>query len=297
MIKKINKYTLKFCRFYEEDVFGKFAIRPKRSHKVLNVIYSELLRYNKNLRNLYKLYIKKFFLLRKKLQSLHKLLVSGDFNPKNKQNKYYIYNKFRDAILLVVASLKENQKFFNINEGKFNYRVDIGKPSRKKRKVTKFSLRLLTRHKLCGFSGKIPVYQFKKYVNENRNYKYFSMNFLFNLESRIDTILYRLNFSNSPGFIRQFIKHKGVLVNNKLITTPSFQLSLNDSLSFVDKKDAFNKIYFNFIKRLVFMSLPVYYEVNFRLMVVKFILVPRLDMIFYPFQIDKLRLSSFGKHF
>ena len=296
MVQKSNKYTLKFCKFYEEDVFGRYAIRPKKTHKSLNIVYSEILRYNKKLRNLYKLYLKLFYTLKSNLYILRKLFFK---NKKKKRNQKFglILHKLRQNILLTIKSLKENRKIFSSNIGKFNYRVDIGKPSRKKRKITRFSIRLLTRHKLSNFSARIPVYQFKKYLKQHRNYKYFSMNFLFTLESRVDVILYRLNFSHSPGYIRQFIKHHGVLVNNKTITTPSYRLSLSDNLSFKNKKEIFNKIYYNFIKRLVFMSIPVYYEVNFRLLIIKFFLIPRLNMLFYPFQVDKLRLSSFGKHF
>jgi ribosomal protein S4 len=297
MVQRFNKYTLKFCKFYEEDVYGRFAIRPKRSHKSLNIVYADLFKHSKKIRNLYKLYIKIFYNLKNNLKILRKLLNVASKDRNVRREKFFLYTRLKNIILNVIKFIKENQKNFNLNEGKFNYRVDIGKPSRKKRRITKFSLRLLARHKLSSFAGKIPISQFKHYVTLNRNLKYFSLNFLFLIESRVDVILYRLNFSQSPGYIRQYIRHNGVLVNNKLIKVPSYQISINDTLSFIDKKEVFNKIFYNFQKKIVFMSLPVYYEVNFRLMLVKFYLIPRLEMIFYPFQVDKLRLSSFCKQF
>ena len=109
--------------------------------------------------------------------------------------------------------------------------------------------------------------------------------------------MYRINFSNSPGYIRQYIKHKGVLINNKLITSPSYQLKLSDTLSFDNKLFVYERLYLNFIKKIVFMSIPSYYEVNFRTLQLKFCKVPSIDTIFYPFIVDKLRLASSGQHF
>lgn len=299
MIKKFNKYSLKFCRLYEEDVFGKFAIRPKRIHKSLNILYFDFLKQNRYINLLYKRIIKLLLRLNQFKLDVYVLI---KFIQERKLFKFFVYarqflNLFKNKIHYLLGKIQSTLLFFNLNDGKFNYRVDIGKPNRIKRRITRFTLKLLTRHKLTAFAAKIPIYQFKLYIQRNRNLKYFSMYFLFSLESRLDFILYRLNFSNSPGFIRQYIKHKGLLVNNKLITTPSYQVSINDIISFVDKCDVFNRIFYNFYKRLVFMSLPFYYEINFRMMHICFFLVPRAEMVYYPFVIDKFRLSSFGKQF
>lgn len=297
MVKNFNKYSLKFCKFYEEDVYGKFAIRPKKFHKILNFVYTDLFKQDRKLRNLYKLYIRIFYNLKLNLKYLRKCLLfvlNDNFKRNEKKN---LYNRLKNIILKVINFLKEYQKIFNLNEGKFNYRVDIGKPLRKKKKITKFSLRLLDRHKLSSFGGRIPISQIKNYLVSYNHLKFFSINFLFLLESRVDTILYRLNISHSSNYIRQYIRHKGILINNKLIKTPSYQIKFNDTLSFVNKKEIFNQLFYSFQKRIIFMSIPFYYEINFRIMSMKFYFLPHLDMIFYPFQLDKLRLSSFCKNF
>lgn len=297
MVKNFNKYSLKFCKFYEEDVYGKFAIRPKKFHKILNFVYTDLFKQNKKLRNLYKLYIKIFYNLKNNLKILRKCLLFVSKDRSIRHEKFFLYTRLKNIILRVIKFLKDYQKIFNLNEGEFNYRVDIGKPLRKKKKITKFSLRLLDRHKLSSFGGRIPISQLKNYLLVNSHLKFFSINFLFLLESRIDTVLYRLNMSASSSYIRQYIRHKGVLINNKLIKTPSHQIKFNDTLSFSNKKEIFNQLFYNFQKRIIFMSIPFYYEVNFRIMSMKFYLLPHLDMIFYPFELDKLRLSSFSKNF
>ena len=297
MVKINSKYTLKFCKFYEEDVFGRYAIRPKKFHKILNKLYLESFQEQKQIKNLYKKYK---FLLIKKRQKLNYLRTIY----KNKILKNITFLKFRiqfknlnKNIQLIIKNLISIEPFAAQNKGKFNYRVDIGKPKKEKRKVTRYRLKLIARHKLTSFAGQLNKIQFKNYISKNRNLKFFSLNFLFQIESRLDVILYRLNFSTSPRFIRQFILHQGVLVNNKLITTPSFVVKFNDLITFNDKKFVFKLLYFNFIKRIVAMSIPSYYEVNFRLLCVKFILTPNLENIFFPFKIDIFRLSSPGINF
>ncbi len=52
------------------------------------------------------------------------------------------------------------------------------------------------------------------------------------LELRLDNILYRMNFAYSRAHARQLIRHGHVQVNKKRVSIPSYQLRLNDEISF-----------------------------------------------------------------
>lgn len=57
-------------------------------------------------------------------------------------------------------------------------------------------------------------------------------NFLFFLEKRLDSIIYRLNICSSFREARQLIVHKKILVNNKIVNIPSFLVNTGDIINF-----------------------------------------------------------------
>ena len=54
---------------------------------------------------------------------------------------------------------------------------------------------------------------------------------LVKLESRLDNVVYRLGFASSRPFARQLVSHRHVLVNGAKVNIPSFQVSVNDTVS------------------------------------------------------------------
>ena len=55
------------------------------------------------------------------------------------------------------------------------------------------------------------------------------------LETRLDNILYRLGFAKTRAHARQMITHKHVLVNDKKLNIPSYQVKINDIVSLSPK--------------------------------------------------------------
>lgn len=55
------------------------------------------------------------------------------------------------------------------------------------------------------------------------------------LEMRLDNIFYRLGFASTRAEARQIILHKGVMVNNKVINIPSYQVRVEDIISLSEK--------------------------------------------------------------
>lgn len=69
------------------------------------------------------------------------------------------------------------------------------------------------------------------------------------LESRLDCIIYRLGFAPSIVAARQFITHRHILVNNFLVTIPSFLCTKGDIISIKDNSKSKALIGFYFEKK------------------------------------------------
>lgn len=138
-----------------------------------------------------------------------------------------------------------------------------------------------------GFMKKRHLLKYKKVAKAlpgNAN-----LNFLLQLESRLDIILFRLGVFSSFGEIHSLINNGKVFVNNKKITTSSHQLKDLDSFSIKNKEI----ILFNTLKRAEFGLLPVqqipeYIEFDFLTMTGIFLKSEILESNIY------LPLSDFG---
>ena len=55
------------------------------------------------------------------------------------------------------------------------------------------------------------------------------------LETRLDNLVYRLHFAKTRNMARQFVSHGHVLVNEKKVNIPSFQVKVGDVISLSPK--------------------------------------------------------------
>lgn len=55
------------------------------------------------------------------------------------------------------------------------------------------------------------------------------------LESRLDTVTYRMGFGSSRTEARQIVRHNGILVNGKRVSIPSFQCRPGDVIEVAQK--------------------------------------------------------------
>jgi small subunit ribosomal protein S4 len=58
------------------------------------------------------------------------------------------------------------------------------------------------------------------------------------LESRLDTVAYRMGFGSSRTEARQVVRHNGILVNGKRVNIPSYQVKPGDVVEVADKSKA-----------------------------------------------------------
>src|SRR5215470_17038629 len=76
------------------------------------------------------------------------------------------------------------------------------------------------------FTDKCPVERRKGITGEN---------LLQLLESRLDTVAYRMGFGASRTEARQIVRHNGILVNGKRVNMPSYQVRPGDTVEVAAK--------------------------------------------------------------
>ena len=78
--------------------------------------------------------------------------------------------------------------------------------------------------------------QFRKVYHEAEQHKGITgENLLQMLESRLDTVAYRMGFGSSRTEARQIVRHNGILVNGKRVSIPSFQCRPGDVIEVAQK--------------------------------------------------------------
>ena len=112
-----------------------------------------------------------------------------------------------------------------------------GKKFRKK--VSEYGLQLREKQKVKRIYG-ILERQFRRYWREAAKKKGATGELLLqSLETRLDNVIYRLGLANSRSQARQVVNHGHVLVNEKKVDIPSFNLKVGDIVSLSTKAQGF----------------------------------------------------------
>lgn len=101
-----------------------------------------------------------------------------------------------------------------------------------RKRTTEFGRQLSEKQKAKAIYG-IRETQFKNYYLKAAKSKTNTSNILIQLlESRLDNAVYRGGLASSRAYARQLVKHGLILVNDKKITIPSYQIKAKDVISF-----------------------------------------------------------------
>ena len=113
--------------------------------------------------------------------------------------------------------------------GKDGNSPDIGK------KLTEYGIRLEEKQKL-KFNYGLTESQLFRYVKEARRRNGVTGLILLQLlEMRLDTLCFTLGLASTIAQARQLVNHGHITVNNKVISIPSFQCRLNDTIRVKEK--------------------------------------------------------------
>ena len=107
--------------------------------------------------------------------------------------------------------------------------------SRGSGKISNYGIQLLEKQKLRAYYGVLEK-QFARYVDSAMKSEGLSGEVLIEtLETRLDNMVYRMGFASSIREARQMVNHGHILVNNKRVDRPSFDIGLDDTISLSEK--------------------------------------------------------------
>jgi small subunit ribosomal protein S4 len=245
----VKKYKL--LKFYQEDLWGKLALRLTFKKVKINRLFHEIFQE----RNVFKSELEKE---RERLRK--KFRIDEPFSSEQQRRKRNAL--FRTAFQEFMKNLRKIHF-----RAAFNFRVDKGKPKRKVRRLSGFARRLKNRHKLRKFSTQsMNVRQLRNYIRKSRVANGNFLRFFKLLETRADTLVFRLNLASSSGEARQFVNHRNFIINGKPVNFPTESIEMYDVFSVKDKEVFYQRSLALFKKGLVVFSLPSYLEVNLRIM-------------------------------
>jgi small subunit ribosomal protein S4 len=160
-----------------------------------------------------------------------------------------------------------------------------GQHGQRRKKPTDYGTQLMAKQKLKGYYGNISEKQFRKYYEEAVRLHGDSSQYLIELlERRLDAVVYRLKFAITPFAARQFISHGHILVNDKRVNIPSYQVKVGDTIEVKEKSKQLAMVLD--ATQSTERDVPEYLEVDHRAMKGRFSRAPKLSDVPYPVQME-----------
>lgn len=115
----------------------------------------------------------------------------------------------------------------------FNYSRIMKKKKKVKVYTRDYIVKLHNLLKFRVYYGDMTIKKFRKYLQKvNTRRLDFESKLCFLLESRLDILLFRLNFVKTPRQAREYIRCKKIKINDKVINSLNYQLYINDIITF-----------------------------------------------------------------
>jgi small subunit ribosomal protein S4 len=158
-------------------------------------------------------------------------------------------------------------------------------PQKKGRKLSDYGKQLMAKQKLKGYYANIGERAFRRYYQESIRLRGDSSDILIGLlESRLDSVIYRMKFAATPFAARQYVSHGHVRVNGKRVTIASYQVSAGDEITLTPK--AANMAHIQLACDSAERDLPEYVSVDVKEKKGTFVRVPKKDEVPYPVQME-----------
>ena len=140
---------------------------------------------------------------------------------------------------------REGEKLFLKGEKCFTDKCSVerrsyppGQHGQRQTRLSGYATQLREKQKVRRIYGVLER-QFRKiYAAADRLRGVTGENLLQLLESRLDTVAYRMGFGASRTEARQIVRHNGILVNGKRVNIPSYVLRPGDTVEVVEKARA-----------------------------------------------------------
>lgn len=123
-------------------------------------------------------------------------------------------------------------------ESKCKLEVPPGGPAQRRGRLSDYGVQLREKQKLRRMYGVLER-QFRTYYKKATKVKGSTgENLLRMLESRLDNVVYRMGFACTRAEARQLVSHRGILVNEKIVNVPSYQLKAGDKIEVRERAKA-----------------------------------------------------------
>jgi len=210
------------------------------------------------------------------------------------KSSYKLYKRYREDIWAELAKFPKLSAFLALRLVLFSkglYRKKKEDFSRnilfKKTKYSPSGLVFLNKQKLRNFYFNVKEQQMKKIYLLAQKRKYDLVDsFIGLLESRLDIIIYRLNFISHIKEARLILRNKLIFVNGVSITKCNFQVNPGDRIHLSRAYIAEDFVKLNLESRNFFVNYPAYFEVSYRLYNAIFLYRPKVKEVFFPFSVD-----------
>lgn len=107
------------------------------------------------------------------------------------------------------------------------------------------------------------------------------------LEKRLDNVVYRLGLAKSRESARQIVSHCHILVDNKRVNIPSFQVEPDQVISIAEKSQL-KKIFENLKQTLIKHEVPVWLSLNVETLTGKVLAEPKIEGMQFNFDPKKI---------
>jgi small subunit ribosomal protein S4 len=101
-------------------------------------------------------------------------------------------------------------------------------------RLSDYGKQLREKQKIRRIYGLLERQFHKVYVEAARSKGVTGERLLQLLETRLDTVVYRMGFGSSRTESRQIVRHNGILVNGKRVNIPSYQVRPGDTVEVAD---------------------------------------------------------------
>ncbi len=151
----------------------------------------------------------------------------------------------------------------------------------KRKKTSDYGTQLREKQKLRGYYGNITERQFRNIYQEAlRRRGDTGENLIGLLESRLDSVVYRMGLVATPFAARQLVSHGHVRINGKKANIPSMLVNEGDVIELKEKSKQM-PVVLEMIQNPE-RSVPDYIEFDTTEMKAKFVRVPKLAEVPYP---------------
>ena len=152
-------------------------------------------------------------------------------------------------------------------------------------KPTDYGIQLKAKQMLKGYYGSIGERQFRGYYHEAARMRGDTgQNLIGLLERRLDAVVYRAMFVPTVFAARQFVNHKHVKVNGKIVNIPSYLVKEGDVIEVKEGSRQLPMVLETTQKPE--REVPEYISVDHGAMKATFLRVPKLDEVPYPVQME-----------